>query len=158
MPTTRSRASKPAPTYTSAARSAMLRPCLAVVRAAVALALAAWRVWFFAVVRVRRPVDLLGALLAAVLRVEVERVVLRVDVLRVRVDLARVPVLRVEVDVRAGLRAVEFVVVRVVLVVLGVSAILADSAPLIAGGNECLFWVLVQERTRRTYVRKPCAT
>jgi hypothetical protein len=107
----------------------MLRPCLAVVRAAVALALAAWRVWFFAVVRVRRPVDLLGALLAAVLRVEVERVVPRVDVpreaVRVRVDLARVPGLRVVVDVRAGLRAVEFVVVLfvlVVLVVLGVSA------------------------------------
>ncbi len=59
-----------------------------------------------------------GALAAAVLRVEVEREVLRVDVLReaarVRVDLARVPVLRVEVDVRAGLRAVEVVVLVVV--------------------------------------------
>src|SRR4051812_29840281 len=114
----------------------MLRPCLAVVRAAVALAWAAWRVWFFAVVRVRRPVDLVGALAAAVLR----------EVARVRVDLARVPVLRVEVDVRAGLRVVVLVVV---------SAIGGDSAPLSGGKNECLFWVLVAERTQRTYVRNP---
>src|SRR4051794_7953207 len=147
MPTTRSRASMPAPTYTSAARSAMLRPCLAVVRAAVALALAAWRVWFLAVVRVRRPVDLLGALAAAVLRVEVDREALRVDVLRDaargRVDLARVLVLRVAVDVRAGLRAVEVLAVLVVLfvlvVLLAVSAMGGDSAPLSGGKNECVF-------------------
>jgi hypothetical protein len=111
----------------------MLRPCLAVVRAARALAWAAVAVWFFAVVRARRPVDLLGDL-AAVLRVDVERdvlrvePVLRVDVLRaaarVRVDLARVPELRVEFDERAGLRAVEVLVVLLVLV-LEVSAIVA---------------------------------
>ncbi|MDX6685749.1 MAG: hypothetical protein QOF86_1877 [Baekduia sp.] len=54
----------------------------------------------------------------------------RVDVLReaarARVDLARVPELRVELEERAGLRAVEVFVVRVVLVlVLEVSAIVA---------------------------------
>ncbi len=48
----------------SPARSATLRPCLAVVLAAVALALAASRVLFWAVVRVRRPVVFDGDLAA----------------------------------------------------------------------------------------------
>jgi hypothetical protein len=96
-------------------------------------------------VRARRPVDVLGDL-AAVRRDDVGRDVLRVepvllvepvprveplprvDVLReaarARVDLARVPELRVELEERAGLRAVEVFVVRVVLV-LEVSAIVA---------------------------------
>src|SRR3954453_19676265 len=111
----------------------MLRPCLAVVRAARALAWAADVVWFFAVVRARRPVDLLGDL-AAVLRDEVERDVLRVEPVlreaaRVRVDLARGPGLRVADVERAGLRAVEVLAVRfvLVLVVLAVSAISAIS-------------------------------
>src|SRR3954452_13150483 len=56
----------------SPARSATLRPCLAVVLAAVALALAASRVLFCALLRVRRPVVFDGDLAA------VERVVLRV--------------------------------------------------------------------------------
>jgi hypothetical protein len=97
---------------------------LAVVRAARALAWAAVAVWFLAVVRARRPVDVLGDL-AAVLRDDVERDVLReAEAARVRVDLARVPELRVELAERAGLRAVEVLVVRVVLV-LEVSAIVA---------------------------------
>src|SRR5215217_3238095 len=74
-PTTRSRASSVAPTYTSAARSAMLRPSAAVVFAAVACADAASRVRFLAAVRVRLAVVLLGDLAA------VERVVDRVLVL-----------------------------------------------------------------------------
>jgi hypothetical protein len=53
-----------------------LRPWAAVVFAAVALALAARRVWFFAVLRVRRPVVFDGDLAAV-------RVVLRAAVLRV---------------------------------------------------------------------------
>ena len=54
--TARSRASSVAPTYTSAARSATLRPCLAVVFAARTLAWAASRVSFAAIVRLRRAV------------------------------------------------------------------------------------------------------
>ena len=50
-----------APTETSAARSATLRPCLAVVCAARTLAWAASRVSFAAIVRARRPVDFDGA-------------------------------------------------------------------------------------------------
>ena len=66
----------------SPARSATLRPCLAVVLAAVALALAASRVLFWAVVRVRRPVVFDGDLAA------VERVVLRVVVRELRLRVA----------------------------------------------------------------------
>src|SRR5262249_21987510 len=106
-----SRASSVAPTYTSAARSAMPRPCAAVVFAAVALALAASRVRFCAAVRVRRPVDLLGVF-AAVLRL-VERGLA-----------ARVVALLRAVDRRAaGLRAV-------VLVVFVVASVAIRSAPL----------------------------
>src|SRR3954469_25553310 len=66
----------------SPARSATLRPCLAVVLAAVALALAASRVLFWAVERVRRPVVFDGDLAA------VERVVLRVVVRELRLRVA----------------------------------------------------------------------
>src|SRR4051812_26028585 len=78
----------------------MLRPCAAVVRAAVALADAAWRVVRAAVVRRRRAVLVLGAFLAAVEREPVLReLLLRVPVLRELVLRAaeRVPVLRVDV-------------------------------------------------------------
>src|SRR3954451_3801616 len=66
----------------SPARSATLRPCFAVVLAAVALALAASRVLFSAVERVRRPVVFDGDLAA------VERVVLRVVVRELRLRVA----------------------------------------------------------------------
>jgi hypothetical protein len=56
-----------APTYTSAARSATLRPWAAVVFAALAWAAAASRVSFLATVRARRAVDLLGVRFADVL-------------------------------------------------------------------------------------------
>jgi hypothetical protein len=112
---TRSRASSVAPTYTSAARSAMPRPWAAVVFAAVALAWAASRVRFFAVVRLRRPVDLLGAFVVALRLVE-------------RVLAARVVVLLRAVERRvAGLRAV---LVPVVLVVFVVVLVAIRSAPL----------------------------
>src|SRR4051812_42778416 len=85
-----------APTDTSAARSARLRPCAAVVRAAVALADAAWRVVRAAVVRRRRAVVELGAFAVAPRVLELREPVLR-DVERERV---------LEVDRRAaGLRA-----------------------------------------------------
>jgi hypothetical protein len=108
----------------------MLRPCLAVVRAARALACAAWRVSFLAVERVRRAVVLLGDL-AAVLRADVERDVLRVDVLRERVEVERVledrvPVLRDERVERAGLRVVLLLLLVVLRVVFGVSAMSAN--------------------------------
>src|SRR4051794_24700186 len=140
----------------------MLRPCAAVVRAAVALADAAWRVVRAAVVRRRRAVLVLGDFLAAVEREPVLRVpvlrelellraaervpVLRVDVLReverVPVDLRVVDGLRVVVERRAaGLRAVlvepevevAVVVLPAVLVVL--SAMSALSAPLWVWGS-----------------------
>src|SRR3954468_23646276 len=107
---TRSRASTTAPTYTRPARSATLRPCLAVVLAARALACAAWRVWVLAVLRVRRPVVLVGDLRAverlverkavprdavreAVLREALRVVVLLSAVLRLFVPLLRLVVL-----------------------------------------------------------------
>ena len=62
--TARSRASSVAPTDTSAARSATLRPCLTVVLAARTLAVAASRVSLAAIVLLRRPVDAVGFLLA----------------------------------------------------------------------------------------------
>ena len=83
------------------------------VRAARALALAAWRVWFFAVVRVRRPVVFDGDF--AAVRVLAVRVVLRALVLRV-VDL-RAVVLR-----GVLLRAVDLVVVLLALVAIGFDA------------------------------------
>src|SRR5262245_58719726 len=107
-PSTRSRASRVAPTYTSAARSASPRPWAAVVFAAVVLAFAASRVRFLALVRVRRPVLLLGALTA------VRRLVERVDA-RVREA--------------AGLRVVERFA-GAVLVVFVVVASAIRSAPL----------------------------
>src|SRR4051794_16955608 len=88
----------------------MPRPWATVVFAAVALAWAASRVRFLAVVRVRRPVVVLGALTAELWlgeRVPVERLpverlpVERVPVERVPVDcvpVERVPVERVPVD------------------------------------------------------------
>src|SRR6185295_15023367 len=90
------------------------RPWAAVVFAAVALAWAASRVRFVAVVRVRRPVDLLGAF-APVLRL-VERVLAA----RVVVVLRAVELLRAVERRAAGLRALELVpefVVPVLLVV-----------------------------------------
>src|SRR5215218_10955095 len=75
--TARSRASSVAPTYTSAARSATLRPCLAVVCAARTSAATASRVSLAATVRLRRAVDFDGDL-AAVERDAVERPAARV--------------------------------------------------------------------------------
>ena len=113
---TRSRASSTAPTYTRPARSATLRPCLAVVRAAVAFALAASRVLFCAVVRVRRPVVFVGDL----------RAVERDAVLR--------DALRVVVLLRAVLRRV---VAPLLLVVVLVVVAMWRSAPLVASqGND----------------------
>src|SRR3954454_6895138 len=111
---TRSRASTTAPTYTRPARSATLRPCFAVVLAARALACAASRVWFLAVLRVRRPVVFVGDLRAVERLVErdavlrelvpreavreaVERDALRVVVLLRAVLLRLVPLLRLAV-------------------------------------------------------------
>src|SRR4051794_32271984 len=139
----------------------MLRPCAAVVRAAVALADAAWRVVRAAVVRRRRAVLVLGDFLAAVEREPVLRVpvlrelvlraaervpVLRVDVLReverVPVDLRVVDGLRVVVERRAaGLRAVlvepevEVVVGVLPAVLVVLSAMSALSAPLWVWGS-----------------------
>src|SRR3954453_6148428 len=97
---TRSRASTTAPTYTRPARSATLRPCLAVVLAARALACAAWRVWFLAVLRVRRPVVFVGDLRAVERLVERDDAVPR-DVVREAVER---DALRVVVPLRAVLR------------------------------------------------------
>src|SRR5215218_7333342 len=94
--------------FTSAARSATLRPCFAVVLAARTLAVAASRVSFAAIVRARRPVDFDGALAA------VERPVARVVV-----------VLRA-VLLRAVLVRLAGVAFRVLVVVVVVSAILVD--------------------------------
>src|SRR4051812_39346762 len=113
----------------------MPRPWATVVFAAVALAWAASRVRFFAVVRVRRPVEVLGALTAVLRlaeRVPVERVpVERVPVERLPFERAveRVVVLLRAVDRRAaGLRAVE--PVPLVLVVVLVFSVAIRSAPL----------------------------
>src|SRR3954466_13769527 len=81
-PMTRSRASRTPPTYTSAARSAAVRPCAAVVFAARAFAVAARWVWFLARVRVPFAVLRDGALAAV-------RVLARAAVVRV-VDLRAV--------------------------------------------------------------------
>jgi hypothetical protein len=82
---------------------------LAVVLAAVALALAASRVWFWAVVRVRRPVVFDGDLAA------VERVVLRVVVRELRLRVAAA-------FLAAALRfAAEVLLVPVVVVAIRVS-------------------------------------
>src|SRR3954452_9279610 len=106
---TRSRASTTAPTYTRPARSATLRPCLAVVLAARALACAAWRVSFLALLRARRPGVFVGdlraverlverdALLRDVVREAVERDALRVVVLLRAVLPLLVPLLRLVV-------------------------------------------------------------
>jgi hypothetical protein len=89
-----------------------------VVRAAVAFADAAWRVWRAAVVRRRRPVVALGALVA-VEREDVLRAVEREDVLR------EVERERVDAELRvAGLRAV------LVRVVAGLRAVLLRVAGL----------------------------
>src|SRR5215210_8221637 len=80
-PITRSRASSVAPTETSAARSARLRPCSAVTFAALVCALAAWRVLLAAVERVRRAVVFDGDL-AAVVRAVPRDVLLRAVLLR----------------------------------------------------------------------------
>src|SRR3954453_23402559 len=154
-PITRSRASRTLPTYTSAARSAMLRPWAAVVRAAWALADAAWRVWFLAVLRVRRPVDFAGDLAAVrVLGRDAVRVLLREAVLRV-VDLRAVLPVRA-VDLRAVLlRAVDLVVVLLLVVPLA----------LVAMGKPPSWWLVSRlvlslscsECTLRTPVCKPAA-
>ena len=120
---TRSRASRTAPTYTRPARSATLRPCLAVVLAAVALALAASRVLFCAVVRVRRPVVVVGDL-RAVEREAVPREALRVVVLLRAVVLrflAGVPLFEVVVFVVVAMVVVspsQCVLPRVTILVL----------------------------------------
>src|SRR4029079_10816338 len=98
----------------SPARSATLRPCLAVVLAAVALALAASRVLFCAVVRVRRPVVVVGDL-RAVEREAVPREALRVVVL-LRAVLLRAVVLRFLAGVPPLFEVVVFVVVAMVVV------------------------------------------
>src|SRR5215217_1093409 len=113
--TARSRASRVAPTYTSAARSATLRPCFAVVLAARTLAVAASRVSFAAIVRARRPVDFDGALAA------VERPLVAVE----RPE-ARVLVVLRAVLLRAVLWRLAGVAFRVLVVVVVVSAILVD--------------------------------
>ena len=122
--TARSRASSVAPTYTSAARSATLRPCLAVVFAARTLAEAAWRVSFAAIVRLRRPVALVGAF-AAVER-PAARVVLR---LRAVVLLRAVPVLRavLVLEVLVRLAGVAFGVVVVLVVVFSAILLISPS-------------------------------
>src|SRR3954447_13315675 len=97
---TRSRASTTAPTYTRPARSATFRPCLAVVLAARALACAAWRVSFLAVLRARRPVVFVGDLRAVERLVERDDAVPR-DVVREAVER---DALRVVVPLRAVLR------------------------------------------------------
>src|SRR5215207_5589591 len=99
----------------SPARSATLRPCFAVVLAAAALALAASRVLFCAVVRVRRPVVFVGDLRA------VERVVVREAVpreaLRVAAPLRPAALRFAEVLLLVvPLLAVEFVVVAMLMV------------------------------------------
>jgi hypothetical protein len=116
--TARSRASSVAPTYTSAARSATLRPCFAVVFAARTLAWAASRVSFAAIVRVRRAVDFEGDLAA------VERLAGRAPAGLRAVVLLRAVLLRA-----AGLRVV---LLRVVVVF---SAISADQPLLVCGSK-----------------------
>src|SRR3954451_4432496 len=94
----------------SPARSATLRPCLAVVLAAVALALAASRVLFWAVLRVRRPVVFDGDLAA------VERVVLRL--VRLVVPRAVVRELRLRVAAAFLAAALRFAVDVLLVVVV----------------------------------------
>src|SRR3954470_1590735 len=118
---TRSRASRTLPTYTSAARSATLRPCSAVTLAAWALAEAALVASFFARVRVPLAAERDGALSAV-------RVLARVPAVRVFERVAAERVVPRLVELRAVvlrgvlLRAVDLVVV-LDLVVLFVSAI-----------------------------------
>jgi hypothetical protein len=103
--TARSRASSVAPTYTSAARSATLRPCLAVVFAARTLAWAASRVSLAAMVRLRRAVDLEGDFAAVERLAAVER--------------------RVVVDLRAVL--LRAVLLRLVVVVFSAILLISPS-------------------------------
>src|SRR4051812_3826236 len=106
----------------SPARSATLRPCLAVVLAAVALALAASRVLFSAVERVRRPVVFDGDLAA------VERVVLRVVV--------RVVVRELRLRVAAAFLAAALRFAADVLLVVVVPVVVAMwLAPLLVARN-----------------------
>jgi hypothetical protein len=122
-----SRASRVAPTYTSAARSATLRPWAAVVFAAFACACAASRVSLRAIVRWRRAVAVLGAFAAAVRRVVVRRAVLRRF---------------------AGLRAVVLVVVVVVSAIAGISPLVLARSKVVVQGSR-------NGRTHRTLVCKP---